>query len=290
MTCAVSAPAAPYAMASDPDFPMTMVRASDTAPVNDERIAALWSAPPVLGDGQESRVRRDCTASYLGHNFWLTAHHCVSDSPYMDGFLRQSDGEVAGIAAIYTKSSTDDVALVKVGAGISANSFVLAESPLDIGDRAVLTGYGQSHDYASSAVTVITEKVSTLSFGNVTYTDLFKGTSSTASRSCSGDSGAPIYKGDSVYAVHTAGGFNPTCSDGQNRPMWHTDIVPRISWIKETIQSNTGFTDQEEAKANTGLSYAVTAFPVENKPQDSHDDSSPDSSSSSFFSLSSAQS
>ena len=40
-------------------------------------------------------------------------------SPFMDGFLRQSDGEVAGIAAIYTKSSTEDVALIKVGDGIN---------------------------------------------------------------------------------------------------------------------------------------------------------------------------
>ena len=59
----------------------------------------------------------------------------------MDGFLRQSDGEVAGIAAIYTKSSTEDVALIKVGDGINADSFTLAAEPLKIGNQAVLTGY-----------------------------------------------------------------------------------------------------------------------------------------------------
>lgn len=41
----------------------------------------------------------------------------------MDGFLRQSDGDTAGIAAIYTKSSTDDVVLIKVGEGINADPF-----------------------------------------------------------------------------------------------------------------------------------------------------------------------
>ena len=175
------------AVAADNDF--ASLQASSTVPVNDNRIAALWSVTPSLDDSQQQRVRRDCTASYVGDNFWLTAHHCVSNSPFMDGFLRQSDGEVAGIAAIYTKSSTEDVALIKVGDGINADSFTVATEPLKIGDQAVLTGYGQPHDYASSASTVISEKVNSLNFGNVTYTDLFKGTSSTTSRSCGGDSG-----------------------------------------------------------------------------------------------------
>ncbi len=47
----------------------------------------------------------------------------------MVGFLRLSDGEVAGITAIYTKSSNDDVALIKVGEGIHADTFTLANEP-----------------------------------------------------------------------------------------------------------------------------------------------------------------
>ena len=215
------------AVAADNDF--ASLQASSTVPVNDNRIAALWSVTPSLDDSQQQRVRRDCTASYIGDNFWLTAHHCVSNSPFMDGFLRQSDGEVAGIAAIYTKSSTEDVALIKVGDGINADSFILATEPLKIGGQAVLTGYGQPHDYASSASTVISEKVDSLNFGNVTYTDLLKGKSSTPSRSCGGDSGAPVYKNNTLYAVHTAGGFNPECIDGQDRPMWHTNLPPEGS-------------------------------------------------------------
>lgn len=91
-----------------------------------------------------------------------------------------------GIAAIYIKSSADDVALVKVGEGISAEPFTLANESLKIGDQAELTGHGQTHDYTPSVLTVISERVAFLNFGNVTYTDLFKETSATLSRSCGG--------------------------------------------------------------------------------------------------------
>lgn len=287
LTCTFTALGLSPAVAENSDNDFASLQASSTVPVNDNRIAALWSAIPSLDDSQETRIRHDCTASYLGDNFWLTAHHCVSNSPFMDGFLRQSDGEVAGIAAIYTKSSADDVALIKVGEGINADTFTLANEPLKIGDEATLTGYGLPHDYASSALTVISEKIDSLNFGNVTYTDLFKGTSSTTSRSCGGDSGAPVYKGEILYAVHTAGGFNPECSDGQNRPMWHTNIVPRVPWIKKTIQNNWSFTDQERAKANTGLKHAASIFPNVNKPHLPQSDESTNKGSSRSFGLSS---
>ncbi|WP_425292221.1 trypsin-like serine protease [Corynebacterium rouxii] len=103
------------------------------------------------------------------------------------------------------KSSADDVALVKVGEGISAEPFTLANESLKIGDQAELTGHGQTHDYTPSVLTVISERVASLNFGNVTYTDLFKEASATLSRSCGGDSGGPIYKDTMLYAVHTVG-------------------------------------------------------------------------------------
>ncbi|WP_158521263.1 trypsin-like serine protease [Corynebacterium pseudotuberculosis] len=174
LTCTFTALGLSPAVAENSDNDFASLQASSTVPVNDNRIAALWSAIPSLDDSQETRIRHDCTTSYLGDNFWLTAHHCVSNSPFMDGFLRQSDGEVAGISAIYTKSSADDVALIKVGEGINADTFTLANEPLKIGDEATLTGYGSPHDYASSALTVISEKIDSLNFGNVTYTDLSK--------------------------------------------------------------------------------------------------------------------
>ncbi|MGP5246620.1 trypsin-like serine protease, partial [Corynebacterium flavescens] len=272
---------------SDPD--LAAVQASSITPVNDNRIAALWSVIPGLDDTDGKRLRRDCTASYVGDNFWLTAHHCVSSTPFMDGFLQQSDGDTAGIAAIYTKSSTDDVAHIKVGDGINADPFVLANRPMEIGDQALLTGYGQPHDYASSALTVISEEVESLNFGNVTYTDLFKGRSSTALRSCGGDSGAPVYKGEVLYAVHTAGGFNPTCSDGQDRPMWHTNIVRRVPWVEETLHNNTGLTDREKSKADTGLNYAAALFPDSDEHQAQNTPSSLSESPSSSFALSSTR-
>lgn len=276
------------AVAADDDF--ASLQASSTVPVNDNRIAALWSVTPSADDSQQQRVRRDCTASYVGDNFWLTAHHCVSNSPFMDGFLRQSDGEVAGIAAIYTKSSTEDVALIKVGDGINADPFTLSTESLKIGDQAVLTGYSKPHDYASSASTVISEKVDSLNFGNVTYTDLFKGESSSPSRACGGDSGAPIYKNNTLYAVHTAGGFNPECTDGKHKPMWHTNIIPRVSWINETIQSSPSLTVQEKSKVDRGLKHADSLFSNVDKSQIPHNDEVSAKKSSSRFNLSSVQS
>lgn len=251
--------------ASGPERPV--LQASSTVPVDDNRIAALWSVIPDSDRAQGSSIRRDCTASYVGDNFWITAHHCVSSMPVMDGFLRQSDGETAGIAAVYVKSSIEDVALIKVGDGINADTFTLAKHPLEVGQQAFMTGYGLPHDYASTAVTMITEKVESLNFGNATYTKLFKGKSLTDSRSCSGDSGAPVYRENTLYAVHTAGGFNPSCTAGKDRPMWHTDIVPRLDWLEETIQANTGLSPQEKAKAKAGLKYAAAPSSVPNMSQ-----------------------
>lgn len=51
------------AVAADNDF--ASLQASSTVPVNDNRIAALWSVTPSLDDSQQQRVRRDCTASYV---------------------------------------------------------------------------------------------------------------------------------------------------------------------------------------------------------------------------------
>ncbi|MCS4530918.1 hypothetical protein NXS13_00145 [Corynebacterium sp. ES2730-CONJ] len=206
-----------------------------------------------------------------------------SYSIWSDEFI----GEVAGIAAIHTNSPNDDVAFIKVGTGIHADTFILANEPLTIGDQAVLTGYAQRQDYASSAKTVISKKVDSLDFGNATYTAVFKGTSATASRSCGGDSGAPIYKDNTLYAVHIAGGFNPECNDGKDRPMWHTHVVPRVSWIKETVHNNSSFTDQEKSKANIGLKHAATVCPDASKPQVPHEGGLSSTPPSSSFKLSS---
>lgn len=242
----------PHAVADD----QPSLQATSTTPVMDNRIAALWQVIPSPSGDAPLQVRRECTASYVGDGFWLTAHHCVSQNPSMDGYLEQFDGQRAGIAGIYTLSDTDDVALIEVGPGIDADTFDVARDPLDIGQQATLTGYGETHDYASSATTTIVAHRDEIDFGSAVYTDLFEAQSATASRSCSGDSGAPVYIGSTIYAIHTGGGYNPSCADGKDMLMWHTNIASRAEWINSTIRMNAGLTAVEEHKAVTGLDAA----------------------------------
>lgn len=42
--------------------------------------------------------------------------------------------------------------------------------------------------------------------------------------------------------------------------MWHTNIIPRIAWIQETMKSNSYLTAQEEAKVSKGLKCADRLF------------------------------
>lgn len=232
------------------------LQASGTIAVVDERIAALWKAVPSR-PGEETTVRRDCTASYLGNNFWLTAHHCVSSDMNMRGYLEQSDKETAGIANIYILSPRDDVALIKTNDGISAEKFQLPHSSLEVGKRATLLGYAISHDYASAATTTITNHLADFQFNRTIYTQLFEGKSTTPSRSCGGDSGGPIFIDNTVYAVHTGGSFNPDCTDGQDKLMWHTDVFPRTQWIKNTMDKESGITATEAARAKEGLALKL---------------------------------
>lgn len=116
------------------------LQATSTTRVDDNRIAALLHVITPASADAAPQVRRECTESYVGDEFWLTAHHCVSQNPSMDGYLEQFDGQRAGIAGIYTLSDTDDVALIEVGPGIDADTFDVAQDPLDIGQQAMLTG------------------------------------------------------------------------------------------------------------------------------------------------------
>ena len=72
-------------------------------------------------------------------------------------------------------------------------------------DTSTTTSKGSA--FISVTLTMHSKTEEPLNFENITYTNLFKGKSSTASRSCGGDSGAPIYKETILYAVHTAGGL-----------------------------------------------------------------------------------
>lgn len=226
-------------------------RATSTIPVEDDRIAALWVLDS--SDGDAVRAKRECTAGNLGGQWWVTAHHCVAHVLSMHGYLAQSDGEVAGIANIYVMSDRDDVALIKVSGGINAPPFRLPTQPLTVGDQASMIGFGATNDFASIANTTITGVIDILDFGAARYTQLFEARSITSSRSCSGDSGGPVFSGDTIYALHTAGGHNPVCIDGKDKAMWHTDLAPRTKWIATTMSENHGLTAEEEVRAHAGL-------------------------------------
>lgn len=209
------------------------IRATRAVQVKDNRIAAIWE--PVSQEEGESE--RTCTAGYLGDNIWLTAHHCVDGVDLVDGgYLRQFDGEQARISDVYTKTPEDDIALLKLEEGIGADAFSLPGRSLEKGEQATLTGFGATNEFSSSATVEVSNVVDELKFERSTYRGLIESFSVTDSRSCSGDSGSPVYIENVLYAVHTAGGFNPSCVPGKKKKMWHTDLFSRVEWVRDVMR------------------------------------------------------
>lgn len=201
------------------------LRASDTRAVNDDRIAALFAV-----DSKTGQERRSCTASYLSNNLWLTAKHC---SPKPGDFLKQTDGEKAEIEKVHYYSDSDDLALMEVSHGIEAKPFELPTSLPEVGDELTLIGYGSTHAYASIAKFKVTNFVESYppELG-IPYRKLMIASSTTPSRTCEGDSGGPSYKNNTIYSVHTAGGTNLECTDGQGSLAWMTPLTQeRTEWI-----------------------------------------------------------
>lgn len=247
------------------------LQASSKKPVYDDRVAALWGEVPAFEGSDELVLTRLCTASHIGNNKWLTAHHCVSSDVAMNGYLEQADGEVAGIASISLLSGEDDVAIIHAGDGVNAASFQLPSSPLDVGQQATLLGFGDANDFASAADIRITGFRDEVNFGVSTYANLYEARSLAESRSCYGDSGGPIYIDDTLYAVHTAGEFNPGCADGINSLMYYTDLVPRLDWITAERDNEKVLTVDEINRAQVGKGLAGLpeedpAPPVDNEP------------------------
>ncbi|TKW73513.1 MAG: hypothetical protein DI610_09780 [Staphylococcus hominis] len=58
-----------------------------------------------------------------------------------------------------------------------------------------------------------------------------------SSRSCSGDSGAPLYQDTTIFAVHTGGEENESCADGTRRRMWHSEIYPYVGMLTALMES-----------------------------------------------------
>ncbi|MBK4168154.1 trypsin-like serine protease [Corynebacterium macginleyi] len=65
------------------------------------------------------------------------------------------------------------------------------------------------------------------------YTTLVDATEK--SRSCSGDSGGPLFSGDEIYAVHSAGEKNPDCEGKASSTMWHSDVTSLKTIIEQKI-------------------------------------------------------
>ncbi|AGN19086.1 hypothetical protein J433_12402 [Corynebacterium glutamicum MT] len=228
------------------------LEATSTHPVVDNRIAALWQFDPEAEDTK--KVVRSCTANHIEGKFWITVRHCVTSEKDFLGYLEQSDGEVAGVENTYTISEHHDLALIKVGRGISAQTFDLPEEKIAIGKVLTLIGYGGSNDFSSIARVESVAHLDKFNVGFSTYyLDVLETVSLTDSRSCNGDSGGAVFAGNTIHAVHTAGAINFDCSPGEGKKMWHSAISPHTAWIHQIMSSENSTSVEEEQRAFEGF-------------------------------------
>ncbi len=220
---------------------MISLKSSSKVVQQDDRVGQLW-----IKESEEAMKKR-CTVNHLRNGFWITARHCVQglNGQSASGFIRQYDGQSAKVEDVYTKGETEDVALIKVSDGINADSFELPTKSLTFNDEASLIGYGGYHDFPSTAEVRVVAYYDKYSFEAGSFSNILQSVATTDAWSCSGDSGGAIYSGNTIYAVHTAGGANPTCQDRRGGKMWHSDIFPYADWInslmKETQDSSEGY-------------------------------------------------
>lgn len=228
------------------------LQATSNLPVPDDRVARVWEDIPADDGTDSSSLEAQCTANYLGGKFWVTARHCLRDDQNVVGYLEQADGEYAGIENVYIQNSNADIALIKVAPGISATPFELPETPLGQGEKATLVGYAHVHDFPSEAELQIKEVEQTVDFGSYVFDGLYLSRTTTESWSCNGDSGGAIYVGSTIYAVHTAGSYNPYCLHGEGKEMWHTDLFRHKNWIEGVVTSQSSTTLSERQRAERG--------------------------------------
>ncbi|RDI17238.1 V8-like Glu-specific endopeptidase [Rhodococcus sp. AG1013] len=204
---------------------------------------------------------RSCTANYIGGKFWLTADHCVRTAPWAPGFIQQSDGQFAGIENIYRINQPNvDLALIKVGSGISATPFSLSTRTPTISDTLKLVGYSginntnTPQNFSSSSTLDYEYHIPSITFvdGSV-FNDLSSFTA-TDYPTCKGDSGGAYFSGGSMFGVHTGQGVVVSQNTIYNCTNWSmmTNLTPYIPWIQNIMatqsQSNLG----EIARAFTG--------------------------------------
>lgn len=225
--------------------------ATSTVPVADDRVAALWSVAD-----EEGQPRRDCTATHLRDQWWMTARHCIPDQDSRMRVLQNRAQDVAGVEAVYTRSSEYDFALLKVSDDIFAEDFTIADVPPAQGDYLNLVGYGGENEFPSLAEVRIVDLLEQTKVNGEIARDVLESRSAGASRTCGGDSGAAVFQGETLFAIHTAGTVNPSCRDGEDSRLIHTSLHPHVDWIDEITEAHA---ESTEAERNLGQD-SIAAF------------------------------
>lgn len=234
---AVAAPALTYGKDT-----VVFPEATSTVPVDDDRVAALWSVAD-----EDDQPRRDCTATHVRGQWWVTARHCIPDQDSRMRVLQNRTQDVAGVEAVYTKSSDYDVALLKVTGNISAGEFQIPDAPPAQGDYLNLVGYGGKNDFPSLAEVRIVDLLDQTTVNGGIARDVLESRSAGSSRTCSGDSGAAVFQGETLFAIHAAGTVNPSCRDGEDSRLIHTSLHPHADWIDEITEAHAESTEAERS-------------------------------------------
>lgn len=215
------------------------IQASDTVAVDDDRVGQLFYVNPVeLPEGMTFPEVALCSASHVGNNQWITAAHCIINDYQFTGFIKQSDGDKANVTEVWISPGGEDIALLRVDSTISEKSFLISGSPADKGKTLTVLGYADERSYASAAEVKVQNFLPQVVIGESTFPKVYQTTSLRTSRSCSGDSGGPVFSGRELYAVHSAGEKNPECGDKHSSLMWHSDVTSLKELIEQQIDNS----------------------------------------------------